>query len=65
MVQQVPIGGEPRSTVFTPTGDTAYIAVSHQPVEDEGSILVYAVNKDKVTGQHFSFPAPPAAGLVQ
>ena len=36
---------------FFPGGDTAYIAVSHQPVGDEGSIFVCDVNQDEVTGR--------------
>jgi hypothetical protein len=49
IVNRIPMeGGEPYSIVFSADGKLAYIAVRHYPVEHEGSIFIYDVQKDQV-----------------
>ncbi len=64
VVKKIPIGGETHSIVFTPDGKTAYIAVRHQPTENESSIFVYDVEKDQVTDRIPGIKAPLICGIV-
>lgn len=64
IVDTIAIGGETHSIVFTEDGKTAYIAVRHQPVEDECSIYVYDVEKDEIIERIPGIKAPLICGIV-
>ena len=65
IVKSIPIGGkEPHSIVFSADGKTAYIAVRHEPTENESSVFVYDVTKDQVTERIPGIAAPLVCGLV-
>lgn len=64
VVKTIPVGKEPHSLVFSSDGKTAYIAVRHEPVENESSVFVYDVEKDQVTDRIPGIAAPLICGLV-
>lgn len=64
IVDTIAIGGETHSIVFTEDGKTAYIAVRHQPVENECSIYVYDVEKDEVIERIPGIQAPLICGVI-
>jgi YVTN family beta-propeller protein len=64
IAKTIPVGKEPHSIVFSADGKTAYIAVRHEPIENESSVFVYDVEKDQVTDRIPGIAAPLICGLV-
>jgi len=64
ITKKIPVGKEPHSIVITADGKTAYIVVRHEPVENEGSVFIYDVEKDQVTGRIPGIPAPLSCGII-
>ncbi len=64
IIKSVPAGKEPRSIVFSADGRLAYIAVCHEPVDNESSVFVYDVKKDEVVARIPAIPAPLVCGIV-
>lgn len=64
IAKTIPVGKEPHSIVFSADGKTGYIAVRHEPVENESSVFIYDVGKDQVTDRIPGIAAPLICGLV-
>ena len=64
IIKTIPVGKEPRSIVFSADGKLAYIAVCHEPINNESSIFVYDVRKDEVVGRIPGIAAPLVCGIV-
>ncbi len=64
ILKTIPVGKEPHSIVFSSDGKKAYIAVRHEPVENESSVFVYDVDKDQVIDRIPGIQAPLICGLI-
>ena len=64
ILKTIAVGKEPHGIVFSADGKTAYIAVRHEPIENQSSVFTYDVTNDQVTGRIPGISAPLICGLV-
>lgn len=62
--KRIPVGKEPHSILFSSDGKTGYIAVRHEPDENQSSVFVYDVEKDQVIDRIPGIKAPRICGLA-